>query len=76
MCSEFYWTVISHEYDLICDYDVAHFCDAMIDMMADESYHLPSEANQICLSIAKGVLEKLQSPSQGCSLLWLAGQPA
>lgn len=45
-------------------------------MMADESYHLPSEVNQICLSIAKAVSEELRSPSQDsiafCS--WLVTQ--
>ena len=33
--------------------DVTHVRDAVMDMMADESYHLPSETNQICLSMAK-----------------------
>ena len=48
----------------VCTDDVAHVRDAVMDMMADESYHLPSEVNQICLSIAKAVSEELQSPSQ------------
>ena len=55
----------------VCIDDVAHIRDAIMDMMADESYHLSSEANQICLclSMAKAVSVELQSPSE------LAGQP-
>ena len=43
---------------------MAHVRDAAMDMMADESYHLPSEANQICLSMAKKVSAELRSPSE------------
>ena len=65
----------------ICDYffctdDVTHVRDAIMDMMADESYHLPSEANQICLSLAKAVSEELRSPSQNSVAFctWLVTQ--
>ena len=55
---------------------MAHVRDAIMDMMADESYHLPSEANHICLSMAKVVSAELQSPSEDsvafCS--WLVNQ--
>ena len=50
--------------DIFCTDDVTHVRNAIMDMMADESYHLPSEANQICLSLAKAVSEELQSQSQ------------
>ena len=56
--------------------DVTHVRDAVMDMMADESYHLPSETNQICLSMAKVISAELQSPSEHsvafCS--WLVNQ--
>ena len=48
----------------VCVDDVAHVRDAIMDMMADESYHLPSEANQMCLSMAKAVSAELQSLSE------------
>ena len=35
-------------YAICCAGDVAHVRDAVMDVMADESYHLASEANQIC----------------------------
>lgn len=39
--------------------DVAHVTDALMDMIADESYHLPTEANHACLAM----LAELKSPS-------------
>jgi len=65
---------------LICDYlfvdNVAHVHHAIMDMMADVSYHLPSDANQICLSIVKAVSEELRSPSQDSVAFcgWLVNQ--
>ena len=45
-------------------------------MMADESYYVASETNQICLSMVKVISAELQSPSEHsvvfCS--WLVNQ--
>ena len=46
-------------------------------MKADESYQFLSEANQICLNMAKASISRtVISIRRLCSLLWLAGQKA
>ena len=47
--------------------EVKHFQDALLDMVADESYHIPTEANNCCLKIAREILAELKSPSQQSS---------
>ena len=44
---------------------VAHVYDALLDMVADESYQVPSEANDACLKTARAMLTELKSPSLG-----------
>jgi len=39
------------------------FQDALLDMVADESFHIPSENNNCCLKIARQILAELKSPS-------------
>jgi len=50
-----------------------HFQDALLDMVADESYHIPTEGNKCCLKIAREILAELKSPSQQSSTFcsWL-----
>ena len=47
-----------------------------MDMMADESFHVPTEANDNCLNTAKAVLADLKSPSLESSTFcsWLVKQ--
>ena len=45
-----------------------HVWDAVVDMSADESYHLPTTGNEVCLKAAKIMISSLQSPShEACS---------
>ena len=55
---------------------MAHVHDAVVDMIADESYHLPTEANHTCLILAKAVLSDLKSLSVDSSnfCTWLVNQ--
>ena len=50
-----------------------HVQDAVVDMCADESYHLPTTGNEVCLKAAKIMISSLQSPShETCSFCdWL-----
>ena len=50
---------------LLCVGDVAHVHDALMDIMADESFQFPTEANQTCLTTCtcKAMLSKLKLPS-------------
>ena len=50
-----------------------HVRDAVVDMCADESYHLPTTGNEVCLKAAKIIISSLQSPShEACSFCdWL-----
>ena len=56
--------------------NVAHVRDALMDMMADESFHLPTEANHTCLTIAKAMSSNLKSSSEDSSVFcaWLVNQ--
>ena len=56
--------------------DVAHVHDALMDMMADERFQLPTEANNICLTICKAMLANLKSSSVDSSIFstWLVNQ--
>jgi len=49
------------------------FQDALLDMVADESFHIPSENNNCCLKIARQILAELKSPSSQSSTFcsWL-----
>ena len=44
--------------------DIDHVRDAVVDMSADESYHLPTTGNEVCLKAARTMISSLQSPSQ------------
>ena len=42
---------------------IGHVYDALLDMVADESYQLQTEANNACLKTATAMLIELKSPS-------------
>ena len=42
----------------------AHLRHAVMDMLIDESYQLPTKGNDICLRAAKNVAASLQTPSE------------
>ena len=42
----------------------AHLRHAVMDMLVDESYQLPTKGNDICLRAAKNVAASLQTPSE------------
>ena len=44
--------------------NIDHVRDAVVDMSADESYHLPTTGNEVCLKAARIMISSLQSPSQ------------
>ncbi|XP_065893800.1 uncharacterized protein [Dysidea avara] len=44
---------------------VAHVYDALLDMVADKSYQVPSEATDACLKTARAMLTELKLPSLG-----------
>ena len=43
--------------------DVSYVRDAALELLADESFHLPTKLNEICINAAKCLMKDLQTPS-------------
>ena len=44
--------------------EISYFLDAALELLADESYHLPTRPNEICTNAAKSVMTDLKLPSE------------
>ena len=56
--------------------EVSHFLDAALELLADESFHLPTKPNEICTNAAKRVMDDLKMPSESSKLFccWVISQ--
>lgn len=53
--------------------DTSYFLDAVLDLLADESFQLPTKGNETCISSAKSLMNNLKTPSEHSKLFckWL-----
>ena len=56
--------------------EVSHFLDAALELLADESFHLPTKPNETCTNAAKRVMDDLKTPSESSKLFccWVISQ--
>lgn len=48
---------------MIFPIEISYFLDAALELLADESFHLPTRPNEICTNGAKSVIIDLKTPS-------------
>ena len=53
--------VIEHVYKF--PIEISYLLDAVLELLADESFHLPTRPNEICINAAKSVIKDLKTPS-------------